>query len=223
MVKNEEEIALLRASAKLNLEALNFIFDSLIEGISEIEVEKGYKHYILERGSSQTAFDPIIGFGDHTATPHHKVTDRKLKKGDPVTLDVGLVLNGYASDVTRSFVFKEDKDLKFSKIVREAHLKALQMCRPGVAFSDIGKMVDDFFLEKGVFEFRKHNRGPGVGKVVHEDPRVTSPDNILQAGMCITIEPGLYQAGFYGYRHEDTILITKEGFENFYESWDRTR
>ena len=133
------------------------------------------------------------------------------------------MLDGYASDVTRSFFFKEERSSKFSSIVREAHKKALVMCRPGVDFADIGKMVDDFFKEKEVFEFRKHSLGHGVGKQVHENPRVTSDDRILRPGMVITIEPGLYEVGNLGYRHEDTILITKEGFENFYESWDRTR
>ena len=223
LVKNEHEIELLRASAKLNLEALSYLFDLLKEGITEKEVEQSYKKYILERGAIGVAFDPIIGYGDHTATPHHKVTDRKLKKGDAVTPDVGLMLDGYASDMTRSFFFKIEGDPKFEIIVREAHRKALQMCKPGVDFADIGLMCDELFRENGVFEFRKHNLGHGVGREVHEDPRVTSSDRILRPGIVITIEPGLYEVGVFGYRHEDTILITKQGYENFYESWDRTR
>ena len=113
--------------------------------------------------------------------------------------------------------------MKFETIVKEAHRLALEMCKPGVDFGDIGTRVDQFFKEKGVFEFRKHNLGHGVGKKVHEEPFVSSLDRILRAGMVITIEPGLYQAGNFGYRHEDTILITKEGFLNFYEDWDGTR
>ena len=222
LVNSEVEIALLRASAKLNLEALRYIFAILKEGMTEREVSFAYEQYICEKGATGVAFEPIIGFGDHTAIPHHKVTDRKLKKGDAVTLDVGLMLNGYASDVTRSFSFKKRGNRKFERIVKEAHALALGMCRPGVDFGEIGKRVDDFFKEKGVFQFRKHNLGHGVGKKVHEDPRVSSEDRILQAGMVITIEPGLYEVGDSGYRHEDTILITKEGFENFYESWDGT-
>ncbi len=223
MVKNDAEIAALKESAKLNSEALQYIRGSLREGVSEKEISDAYLQYIHERGSTGPAFDPIVGFGDHTATPHHKVTGRKLKKGDAVTLDVGLMLNGYASDVTRSFFFDSEGDMKFETIVKEAHRLALEMCKPGVDFGDIGTRVDQFFKEKGVFEFRKHNLGHGVGKKVHEEPFVSSLDRILRAGMVITIEPGLYQAGNFGYRHEDTILITKEGFLNFYEDWDGTR
>jgi Xaa-Pro aminopeptidase len=223
LVKSDSQISWLRESAKLNLEALTYIFDLLEEGISEEQIQEAYKKYVLDKGATGIAFDPIIGFGDHTATPHHKVTARKLKKGDAVILDVGLILDGYASDVTRSFFFKIEGDPKFEIIVREAHKKALEMCKPGADFGDIGLSIDNFFREKGVFEYRKHNLGHGVGKEVHEDPRVNSIDRILKEGMVITIEPGLYQTGLIGYRHEDTILITKKGCENFYESWDRTR
>ncbi len=223
MVKNEEEIALLKESARLNFKAFQHIQSLLSVGISEKEISDAYLQYIQEKGATGPAFDPIVGFGDHTAIPHHKVTDRKLKKGDAVTLDVGLILNGYASDLTRSFYFEGVGDTKFEIIVKEAHRLALEMCKPGADFGDIGKRIDQFFKEKGVFEFRKHNLGHGIGKKVHEDPYVSSNDRILCVGMVVTIEPGLYDVGNFGYRHEDTILITKEGFENFYENRDRTR
>ena len=223
MVKNEHEITLLRKSAHLNAKALKYVITLLKEGVSEIELSNAYKSYIVEHGATGIAFEPIVGFGDHTATPHHKVTDRKLKKGDAVTIDVGLVLDGYASDCTRSFFFDGDGDKKFGALVKEAHALALDMCRPGADFGNIGKVIDDFFKEKGVYQFRKHNLGHGVGKLVHEHPYVHSEERILEPGIVITIEPGLYEEGNFGYRHEDTIVITKEGYDNFYEDgiWAR--
>ena len=138
MVKSDHEIALLWKSACLNAEGLKYIITLLREGVSEVELSNAYKSYILEHGATGIAFEPIVGFGDHTATPHHKVTDRKLKKGDAVTLDVGLILEGYASDCTRSFFFDGDGDKKFASIVKKAHALALKMCRPGADFGEIG-------------------------------------------------------------------------------------
>ncbi len=223
MVKNEREIRCLRESAALNWETLCEIREILVEGVSEAEIAQKYIESILNRGATGVAFPPIIAFGESSAEPHHIPGDRKLKKGDVVLLDVGLIWKGYCSDVTRTFLFGDRADFRFETIVRQAHSRALKMCRPGVDFAEIGKMVDDFFQEMKVFEFRKHNLGHGIGKEVHEPPFVKSEDRILQAGMCITIEPGLYDSGNFGYRHEDTIVITKEGYENFYENGNWTR
>ncbi len=223
MIKSDIEIGLLKESAALNWEALCLIREGLVEGVREKEVVEKYLEFILKRGASGPAFPPIVAFGEGSAEPHHIAGGRQLKNGDAVVLDVGLVWKGYCSDVTRSFFFGEVGDLTFEKIVKEAHKQALAMCRPNVDFAEIGKMVDDFFHEMGVFEFRKHNLGHGIGKVVHEAPFVKSEDRILKAGMCVTIEPGLYEPGKFGYRHEDTIVITKEGYKNFYESGTWTR
>lgn len=223
MIKSQGEIEALRKSAELNYAGFLHIYSLLEEGIEENRLSWEFEKFVKERGASKLAFDPIIGFGDHTAFCHHKVTERKLKKNDPVLIDIGLILGGYASDMTRSFFFGQEKKEKLEEIVLEASQKALEMCRPGVDFKEIQDCVDDFFKKKNVFDFRKHSLGHGIGFEVHELPFVTSEKSILKEGMCITIEPGLYEIGKFGYRHEDTIVITNKGYENFYESgsWAR--
>ncbi len=223
MVKTEKEIEGLKKSATLNQDGFFYISSLLQEGIEERELSWAFEKFVREKGASKLAFDPIIGFGDHTAFPHHKVTDRKLKKGDMVTLDLGVILDGYASDMTRSFFFQEEGDQKIKNLVLEAHKKALEMCMPGIDFKEIQDSIDQFFKEQGVFDFRKHTLGHGVGLEVHEYPFVWSEERVLKEGMCITIESGLYEMGKFGYRHEDTIVITNKGYENFYEDGNRTR
>ncbi len=223
MVKTEKEIEALKKSAELNKEGFLHISSLLHEGVEEKELSWAFEKFVREKGASKLAFDPIIGFGDHTAFPHHKVTDRKLKKGDMVTFDLGVILNGYASDITRSFFYEEEGDQKIKQLVLEAHEKALTMCKPGVDFKEIQEVIDGFFKEKEVFDFRKHTLGHGVGLEVHEHPFIWSEESILKEGMCITIEPGLYEMGKFGYRHEDTIIITNKGYESFYENGTWTR
>ncbi len=221
--KKPQEVEFLRKSADLNAKAMNFVISNLKPGITEIECANLYEIFIRENKAIKAAFDPICSFGSNTQFVHHKPTNRRLELEDYVTLDFGCILNHYASDMTRSFRFGKDQPSEFESIVYEAHKLALSMCRPLADFKMIQQSVDEFFKEKGVSKFRKHSLGHGIGLEVHEEPFTTSNDTILQEGMIVTIEPGLYDTGNYGFRYEDTILITKEGHENFYESWNRPR
>jgi Xaa-Pro aminopeptidase len=223
MIKREDEIESLKKSARLNYDGFLHVYSLLVEGIEEKEVAFEFEKFVRERGASKLAFDPIIAFGDHTAFPHHKVTDRKLKKNDPISIDVGVILDGYASDMTRSFFLSPEKECKMEKVVLEASRKALEMCKPGVDFKEVQDAVDDFFKKENLFDFRKHSLGHGIGLEVHEAPFMTSEKRVLKEGMSITIEPGLYEIGKLGYRHEDTIIITTKGYENLYESRSWTR
>jgi Xaa-Pro aminopeptidase len=222
-IKKPKEIELLKKSAELNQNAMEFVVRNLKPGIEEIEVCNLYERFIKDHGASKVAFDPICSFSTHTANVHHRPTHRRLEKGDSVTLDFGCILNYYASDMTRSFRFYDAEISDFERVVKEAHGLALSMCKPEVDFKTIQKAVDQHFEKHGFSKYRKHSIGHGVGLQVHEEPFVLSGDTILKEGMCITIEPGLYNEGVEGCRHEDTILITKTGFENLYESWNWPR
>jgi Xaa-Pro aminopeptidase len=222
-IKKVREIELLKKSAELNQKAMEFVVTNLKPGMEEIEVCNLYERFIKDHGAIKVAFDPICSFSNHTANVHHRPTHRRLEKGDLVTLDFGCILNYYASDMTRSFRFEDSRISDFEKVVNEAHRLALSMCKPDMDFKTIQKAVDEYFEKHGFGKYRKHSIGHGVGLEVHEEPFVLSEDTILKEGMLITIEPGLYNAGVEGYRHEDTLLITKTGFENLYESWNWPR
>ncbi len=206
----------LRRSARLNWEGLCYVRGLLAEGVSEWEMIEAFRQYTMGRGASKMAFDPIVGFGDHTAIPHHRGSDRKLKRGDPVTLDVGVILDGYASDCTRSFVFGGE-EREMGRVVLEAFQLALTMCKPDVDFLDINNAVVKFFEGKGVGHLVKHRIGHGICHEVHEPPLAHGDDRMLREGIAITIEPGLYEDGKMGYRHEDTVIITRDGYEDLYE------
>ena len=152
--------------------------------------------------------------------PHHNCTDKKLKKGDPILIDIGVVLDDYMSDMTRTFVFEGELP-EFEQVialVREAKKSAFALCKPGVRVASIDEAVRQFFKTHGLEDAFKHSLGHGLGLEIHESPIISKKNtkDVLEEGMVITIEPGLYFEGKWGCRDEDTLLITKDGYENFY-------
>lgn len=221
-VKDDQEIALLKKSAQLLWKGFEFLKGSLQEGVTERALAKRFEIFCLEQGAERLSFEPIIAFGAHSAMPHYRAGGAALKVGDAVLIDIGVVFENYYSDMTRVLFFqKEDPYLaKMYQIVKRAQKSALALCRPGTSIKEIDLAAREVFREENVEGLFTHSLGHGVGLEIHEFPRLQydreDKDVILEEGMVFTVEPGLYVPGVGGVRYEDTIVITKNGYDNFY-------
>ena len=220
--KDEGEITLLRDSAELLMKGLKHVVSKLKEGVSEKEMALEFELFCRRSGAKKLSFDPIIAFGEKGAYPHYHPTNNTLKKGDAVLLDMGVMLQGYASDMTRTFCFEGEFSPRmqlFYDVTTKAKQAALDLCRAGVKIADLDLAARAVMAEYDVESFYPHSLGHGVGLEVHELPRVRKrSEETLQEGMVITIEPGLYEPGIGGVRLEDTVVVTKTGHINFFES-----
>ncbi|MDP1880190.1 MAG: Xaa-Pro peptidase family protein [Parachlamydiaceae bacterium] len=219
MIKEEEEICLIRESCQLAHQGYEFIRSLLKEGITEEEVSFELEFYWKKRGAKKLAFDSIIAFGENSSMPHYRAGNTKLRKNQHVLIDIGVVLNHYHSDMTR-VVFFGDANPEIEKIysiVNEAKENAFEICFPGTHVGELDRKAREWITSKGYGEYFTHSLGHGVGLDVHEIPviRQTGPFSQLplEEGMVITIEPGIYLPSIGGVRLEDTILITKTGYE----------
>lgn len=225
LIKSEEEIKKIRTSAHL----LKDIYQAFLKrpklGLSEKEIAKDFKILSLEMGAEDFSFEPIIAIGENGAFPHHRPTDRILKEGDSMLIDIGVCLNHYQSDMTRMVFFGHvpKKLLEMHDMVLEAHQAALGLCKPGIKVGMLDQAARDVFKKYDVESLFCHSLGHGLGLETHEAPRLkfdgVDKDIVLEKGMVITIEPGLYEVGLGGIRHEDLLVITENGYENFYPDY----
>jgi Xaa-Pro aminopeptidase len=219
-IKDQEEIDILREAAALGSQGFDFICSLLHEGIRENEIALELEIFWKRRGSKSLAFDPIIAFGPNSSMPHYRAGQTILKKGMPVLIDIGVNYQHYHSDMTRVVYFGEpDPQIRtIYGVVEKAQKAALSLCVPGTSIGKLDEMARNTIQSEGFGDFFNHSLGHGVGLEIHESPTVRnkSPckDRLLEPGMVITIEPGIYLPGVGGVRIEDTILITENGHEN---------
>lgn len=217
-VKDYEEIALLKQAATLCSRGFAFVRYILKEGITELEVAKELELFWISEGGKKVAFDPIIAFGANSSQPHYRAGRERLKEGDPVLIDIGVTLNEYHSDMTRVLFFKSSPPKELShiyQVVKAAQQCALDLCAAGITAGEMDRAARDVIKEAGYGELFTHSLGHGIGLEVHEGPSLRSRETtILESGMVVTIEPGIYLPGKYGVRIEDTVIITSEGHEN---------
>lgn len=217
MIKTKEEISLLHASAKLLKKAMDYTFSKIEEGISEKELASIFEVYALEHGAEKFSFDSIIAFGENSALPHHRASDRRLKKTDNILMDVGLIVEDYTSDRTRVFIQEHTNPVlkKIDQEVQEIHRQVLKKVKPGVKACELDEFARSLMQEKGYETL--HSLGHSLGLEVHEFPRInknTNPSVVLQENMVVTIEPGIYLPDIGGTRFEDMIVITNSGYVN---------
>jgi len=223
-VKDEAELKAMEKSAKLCWKGFEHVKKILKVGITEREVALAFEIFCRENGAEKLAFDPIIAFGKNSAYPHYHPGNVKLKKGDLVLVDIGVSLDHYHSDMTRTVFFgKPDPRLVLLEtVVKKAHGAAIAICKAGVKVGDLDKAARKVIAAAGMEEMIVHSLGHGIGLETHEFPRLKykgdDHDVILEADMVITIEPGLYLPGVGGIRYEDTVAVTKNGCKNFYKS-----
>jgi len=215
-IKDNKELRILRKSAELAWEGFLHIRERLKVGITEAEVAFLFENYCRRNGAEGLSFAPIIAFGVNSAFPHHHSGRHKLERGHVALMDFGVVVDGYASDMTRTIFFGKVSGPmhKLADVVKRAYEEVLLHLRPGVEVAELDHIARTAMGEAG--KFFLHSLGHGLGLNVHEYPLIgkQTKDVRLKAGMVITIEPGLYIPGTGGIRHEDMFVITKTGYRN---------
>ena len=220
MIKDSEEILLLREAAALGAEGFDFVSSLLQEGVQEKDVALELEIFWKRRGAKAVGFEPIIAFGPNSAMPHYRNGETTLKRGMNALIDIGVNDQNYLSDMTRVlFLGEPDPTLRaIYAIVAQAQKEALSLCRPGTLIGEIDKAARNIIGSHGYGDFFSHSLGHGVGLEIHELPALRQKppfqEMALQPGMVLTIEPGIYIPNLGGIRLEDTIAITKEGHDN---------
>ena len=219
-IKDAGELALIKKSAAILWQGYLYIKTLLKEGIKEKEVAKKFEIFCLEQGADGLSFEPIIAFGENSALPHYRAGERVLQKGDIVLIDIGVMFNRYASDMTRVVFFGTPDPLLSSWLdfTISAQQAAIELCIPSTSVKELDVKARSILKKFEVEQYFIHALGHGVGLEVHEAPliRFDSEGGVLKPGMVITIEPGLYLPGKGGVRYEDMIVITETGFENLF-------
>jgi len=219
MLKDAEEIALLRAAAWAADRAVAGLAVGRLVGRSEQDVAREVRARLVAEGHDGADHAQIVGSGPNSASPHHTASERVIGPGEPVVFDVGGTLGGYTSDITRTvWVGGPDRrapDPEFALIydtVRAAHAAALAAVRPGVACEAIDAAARDVITEAGHGPHFLHRTGHGIGLEVHEDPYIVAGTRKpLQVGMAFSIEPGIYLEGRCGARIEDIVVCAEGG------------
>jgi Xaa-Pro aminopeptidase len=215
MVKDEAEIALIRTSVQMNSAALEAALKRLKAGTTEAEFAAEIDYQSRKLGAEAPAFDTIVAAGERAALPHAHPGPAKIGPG-MLLIDMGAFREGYASDMTRMVYLgpAKRKYKKAYKAVLEAQLAAIDAVKPDAKSTRIDKAARRVLKSYGLDKEFIHSTGHGLGLEIHEPPRLGKKDKtILQPGMAITIEPGVYIEGWGGIRIEDTVLVTETGCE----------
>ena len=215
-VKSEAELALLRQSTDLNERVFQSVYNTIEPGMTEREIALALELTMREMGAEGPSFDTIVAFGTNAARPHAVPTDRELLPGDLVMIDMGLIYQGYCSDMTRTFVAgKPDQTfLDRHRLVRQAMLAGIEAIREGVTGQEVDQAARRVLTEGGYGHTFGHGLGHGVGLAVHEEPRLSQRSRKqLKAGMVVTVEPGLYLADWGGIRLENMVIVGTAGCE----------
>jgi Xaa-Pro aminopeptidase len=215
-VKEGEEIGILRESCRIAAKTFRIIKPRIKSGRTEISVSRELEDLMQGMGAKGPSFNLIVGFGPDSALPHHESSERPLKKDSAVLLDFGCVYNGYCSDITRTY-FHGKPGAEFKKVydtVAAAQKAGLRKVKAGAAASGVDKACRDHIADAGFGQYFIHGTGHGVGLEIHEAPTLnTKSVETLRAGMAVTVEPGIYLAGKFGVRIEDSVLVKSGGCE----------
>ena len=162
--------------------------------------------------SQGNSFDTIVAYGDHAADPHGVPGDRVLQAGENVVVDMGCIVDGYCSDMTRTFFVGENTEKEIYDTVLRANLAGIAAVKPGIPFSQIDRAARKVIEDAGYGEYFIHRLGHGIGMEVHEPFDVSATDEVIvEEGMCFSIEPGIYIPGRVGIRIEDLVCVTADG------------
>ena len=212
--KDRAEIEQLASVATLSSQALAAVLGNIKPGVREVDIASALEFEMRRRGADGKAFDFIVASGERGAMPHGRASDKIIQSGELVTIDFGALKNGYHSDetVTVACGNPESRAREIHAIVRTAHDLAIDAVRPGISCKDLDEVARSYIRDKGFGDYFGHGLGHGVGLEIHEMPTLSPRSTaVLEAGMVITIEPGIYIPGFGGVRIEDTVAVTDDG------------
>ncbi|MDK9708285.1 MAG: Xaa-Pro peptidase family protein [Desulforhopalus sp.] len=216
-IKDDEEIEQIRQAVRLNEGVFAEIYESLYNYATEIEIALAIEATMRRRGAEGPSFASIVASGANGALPHAVPSPSYLQPDASLTIDMGLVLGGYCSDMTRNFVPRtaDDRYRELHRLVRKAQLAGMAAVRDGARACDVDQAARRIISDAGYGEYFGHSLGHGVGLAVHEEPRVsTNNTKKLRAGMVVTIEPGIYIPGWGGIRLENMVVVREGGCEN---------
>ena len=216
MVKDEEELALMRKAIQISSDAFQHALKIVKEGIREEEIAFEMEFHMKRNGAEALGFDIIVASGKRSALPHGRASQKQIERGDFVLFDFGSRFQGYHSDETCTVICgpptSEQKTI--FQLVKEAHDRAVALVRPGISIHEVDAAARDHIRNGGYADYFGHGLGHGVGLAVHEDPTINAEKkNILQEGMVFTIEPGIYVPNLGGVRLEDMVRVTSQGVE----------
>ncbi len=212
-IKDEEELRIMKEGVKISDKIYERLLHELREGMTELEVRSWLVGEFFRAGASGESFPAIVASGKGSAIPHYETSQKTIKHGEPILIDMGLLWKGYCTDFTRT-IFLGKADSEFKKVytvVRDAHLLALEKIKVGRKLGEIDKTAREYIRKKGFGKFFNHSLGHGVGVEIHEYPRVyykgKDKDVKIEEGMVFTVEPGIYLPGKFGVRLENIVVI----------------
>ncbi len=224
MIKTDEEIQRITKAQRITEETFHYILQRIEPGRSEIDVMLDMEFYLRKLGSQGVSFDFIVVSGKNSSLPHGVPSNKVIEKGDFVTMDFGAVVDGYHSDMTRTVAvgeIPEKQKLVYDTVLQAKNL-AMEAIVPGEICKDIDAVARNYIHNAGFEGCFGHGLGHSVGLEIHEDPSFnTRCETVLQPGMVLTVEPGIYLENQFGVRIEDMVVITKEGYTNLTECTDR--
>jgi Xaa-Pro aminopeptidase len=216
LIKDQDELEIIRRAVRVADEAFASVVQKLRPGRAEWEVAEELRVAMQGRGASGPSFTTIVASGARSALPHGVASDKKLEKGDLVTVDMGAIVDGYCSDMTRTVCLGRPtrEQQKIYRTVWRAQVAAVEALRPGLGCKEADAIARRVIEEAGYGEAFGHGLGHGVGLDIHEAPRLSRlGKGKLQRGMVVTAEPGIYVEGTGGVRIEDMLVITADGAE----------
>jgi Xaa-Pro aminopeptidase len=219
-VKDEVEQEKMREAAALGCRLFEEVLEEIHPGANEMEIALALEFMARLAGAERMSFETIVAGGERSALPHGRATNTKLPRRGFVTLDFGVVLDGYCSDMTRTVHLGAARkgEREVYDAVLDAQLAGVAAVKAGVTGAEVDEAARSVLVKAGLGEWFTHGTGHGVGLEIHEAPRLGKkrdgiPDGKLKAGMLVTIEPGVYMPGKFGVRIEDTVLVTATGCE----------
>jgi len=217
VIKDESEVRLIRKAVSVQESAMEALLRLVRPGMKESEVAALLEYGMKSRGADGTSFDTNVSARANGSKPHYRPGAVTLKRGTPLLIDWGARVGGYCSDMTRTFHFGRWSPAmrEIYEVVLEAHLAAIDAIGPGVPAREVDRVARDIIGRAGYAERFGHGLGHGIGLDIHEAPRLAATsDTVLEPGMVVTVEPGIYLPGVGGVRIEDDILVTERGRRN---------
>jgi Xaa-Pro aminopeptidase len=214
MIKSREEVEKIRRAVRLNEAVFQEIFANLMPGKTEREVALAIESAMILKGAEGPAFPTIVAAGPNGALPHAVPSNRAIEEGEAIIIDMGLKLDGYCADMTRTVILgrPDKKVLETIKLVRMAQQAALKTIRAGIFARDADRAARKIIIAAGYGKYFGHGLGHGVGLAVHEAPSLNRMRrNTLQQGMVVTVEPGIYLPGWGGVRLENMVVVERKG------------